>query len=132
MCRSCRSAGPFVTEKNFTVFGESTQGVITQNCYESMVAAGIKLPEWVQQCSAKRVVIGRLSRFAFPATPKSMAPTPNATLSLCGKQQFGTPVDDCTMAEEKVAHFVGIKQAVSARVEVEINPAARAQMTFGV
>src|SRR5204862_210001 len=31
----------FVTEKNFAVFGESTRkGDITQNCYESMVAAG--------------------------------------------------------------------------------------------
>jgi hypothetical protein len=36
----------FVTEKNFAVFGESTRrGDITQSCYESIVEAGIELPE---------------------------------------------------------------------------------------
>ena len=50
-----------VTEKNFAVFGESTRrGVITQNCYESMVAAGIELPEWFRQPNAEYVTLGKL------------------------------------------------------------------------
>ena len=33
----------FVTKENFAVFGESTRrGVVTQNCYESMVSAKIE------------------------------------------------------------------------------------------
>ncbi len=51
----------FVTEKNFAVFGESTRkGDITQNCYESMVAAGIELPEWFQQPTGEYVTLGKL------------------------------------------------------------------------
>jgi hypothetical protein len=51
----------FVTEKNFAVFGESThRGVITQNCYESIIAAGIELPEWFRRPNGERVVMGKL------------------------------------------------------------------------
>lgn len=51
----------FVTEQNFAVFGESTQrGVITQNCYESMLAAGIQLPEWFQRPNGQYVTLGKL------------------------------------------------------------------------
>jgi hypothetical protein len=51
----------FVTKKNFAVFGESTRrGVITQNCYESMVAAGIELPEWFRHPDGEYVTLGKL------------------------------------------------------------------------
>jgi len=51
----------FVTKENFAVFGESTRrGVITQNCYESMIAAGIELPEWFRQPDGEFVTLGKL------------------------------------------------------------------------
>ena len=51
----------FVTEENFAVFGESTRrGDITQNCYESMMAAGIELPEWFQHPNGEYVTLGKL------------------------------------------------------------------------
>ena len=51
----------FVTKENLAVFGESTRrGVITQNCYESMVAAGIELPEWFRHPDGEYVTLGKL------------------------------------------------------------------------
>jgi hypothetical protein len=51
----------FVTKENFAVFGESTRrGVITQNCYESMVAAGIEMPEWFRHPDGEYVTLGKL------------------------------------------------------------------------
>jgi hypothetical protein len=51
----------FVTKQNFAVFGESTsRGVITQNCYESMVAAGIEIPEWFRHPNGEYVALGKL------------------------------------------------------------------------
>ena len=51
----------FVTKENFAVFGESTRrGVITQNCYESVVAAGIELPEWFLHPDGEYVTLGKL------------------------------------------------------------------------
>ena len=51
----------FVTKENFAVFGESTRrGVITQNCYESMVEAGINLPEWFRHPDGEHVTLGKL------------------------------------------------------------------------
>src|SRR5207237_123925 len=51
----------FVTRENFAVFGESTQrGVITQHCSESILAAGIKLPEWFQHPNGQYVTLGKL------------------------------------------------------------------------
>jgi hypothetical protein len=51
----------FVTEKNYAVFGESTRrGMITQNCYESIVESGIELPEWFQQPDGEYVTLGKL------------------------------------------------------------------------
>jgi hypothetical protein len=51
----------FVTKENFAVFGESTRrGVITQNCYESMIAAGIELPEWFHHPDGEYVTLGKL------------------------------------------------------------------------
>ena len=51
----------FVTKENFAVFGESTRrGVVTQNCYESMIAAGIELPEWFRHPDGEYVTLGKL------------------------------------------------------------------------
>ena len=51
----------FVTKENFAIFGESTRrGVITQNCYESMIAAGIALPEWFRHPDGEYVTLGKL------------------------------------------------------------------------
>lgn len=51
----------FVTEKNYAVFGESThRGVITQNCYESITASGIELPEWFRQPNGEHIILGKL------------------------------------------------------------------------
>ena len=51
----------FVTKQNFAVFGESTsRGIITQNCYESMVAAGIEIPEWFHDPNGEYVTLGKL------------------------------------------------------------------------
>ena len=51
----------FVTKENFAVFGESTQrGVITQNCYESILATGIELPEWFRHPNGEYVTLGKL------------------------------------------------------------------------
>jgi hypothetical protein len=51
----------FVTQENFAVFGESTEGgAITQNCYESIRASGIQLPEWFRNPTGKYVTLGKL------------------------------------------------------------------------
>src|SRR6266516_1085228 len=51
----------FVTKENLAIFGESTRrGVITQNCYESMMAAGIELPEWFRHPNGEYVMLGKL------------------------------------------------------------------------
>jgi hypothetical protein len=57
----------FVTRDNYAVFGESTQrGVITENCYRSVKAAGLKLPEWLSRSNGNYVTIGDL-----PSEPSS-------------------------------------------------------------
>jgi hypothetical protein len=51
----------FVTEKNFAVFGESTHlGSITQNCYESIAATDIELPEWFRRPNGEHIIMGKL------------------------------------------------------------------------
>jgi hypothetical protein len=51
----------FVTRENFAIFGESTRaGAITQNCYESMIAAEIELPEWFRHPNGEYVTLGKL------------------------------------------------------------------------
>jgi hypothetical protein len=51
----------FVTKENFAVFGESTHhGAITQNCYESITATDIALPEWFRTPNGERIVMGKL------------------------------------------------------------------------
>ena len=50
-----------VTKENFAVFGESTRrGVVTQNCYESMVTAKIEIPEWFRNPDGEYVTLGKL------------------------------------------------------------------------
>jgi len=52
----------FVTRDNYAVFGESTQrGVITQNCYRSIKAAGLSLPTWFQRDNGNYVTMGELA-----------------------------------------------------------------------
>lgn len=52
----------FVTKENYAVFGESTRrGQITQNCYESMRATGIDVPEWFEQTTGEYVSLGELT-----------------------------------------------------------------------
>jgi len=51
----------FVTQSNYAVFGESTvDGVITQNCYDSIRDAGLTLPEWFSQTNGRVVTMGAL------------------------------------------------------------------------
>jgi hypothetical protein len=51
----------FVTKESFAVFGESTQGgVITQNCYESILETGIELPEWFRHPNGHYMTMGQL------------------------------------------------------------------------
>ena len=51
----------FVTKENFAVFGESTaRGLVTQNCYESMVANQIELPDWFRHPNGQHVTMGKL------------------------------------------------------------------------
>jgi hypothetical protein len=50
-----------VTEKNFAIFGESTnKGTITRNCYESILKTHIQLPKWFQHPNQFYVLMGEL------------------------------------------------------------------------
>jgi len=51
----------FVTKENFAVFGESTQrGLITRNCYDSIMKSEIELPEWFRNPTRERVILGEI------------------------------------------------------------------------
>src|SRR5437764_1304097 len=51
----------YVTERNYAVFGESTQrGILTQNCYRSMRDSGIHLPQWFRRHNGNHVTMGEL------------------------------------------------------------------------
>ena len=51
----------FVTAENRAVFGESTfNGVITENCLESLAANGFKIPDWQGAEPALRSLAGKL------------------------------------------------------------------------
>src|SRR5207302_9462573 len=70
----------FVTEKNYAVFGESTRkGDITQNCYESIVEAGIELPEWFHQPTGEYVTLGKLESPIALRTCNRSARSPQQT-----------------------------------------------------
>ena len=49
----------FVSERTFAVFGESTsRGILTQNCWESIVNYGLRLPSWFRGTTGARVLMG--------------------------------------------------------------------------
>jgi hypothetical protein len=51
----------FVTQRNYAVFGESTQrGAVTENCYRSIKASGLALPEWFKHSNGNYVTMGQL------------------------------------------------------------------------
>jgi hypothetical protein len=51
----------FVTKENFAVFGESIRGgVITQNCYDSIITTDIELPDRFRQTTGEHVTLGTL------------------------------------------------------------------------
>ncbi len=52
----------FVSEKNLVTYGESTfRGILTRNCYESIVESGLRLPEWHRHTTGIRITWGKLS-----------------------------------------------------------------------
>lgn len=53
----------FVARDNRAVFGESTsRGQITRNCYESMVAQGLTVPEWAAGNDLKEIIMGKMEQ----------------------------------------------------------------------
>ncbi len=51
----------FVSRQNLAVFGESTsRGIVTRNCYRSILENGLALPAWCLEPSDKETVIGTL------------------------------------------------------------------------
>jgi hypothetical protein len=51
----------FVTERNLSIFGESTsRGLITQNCFDSIVRTNIVLPPWFARSNGVNLTIGEL------------------------------------------------------------------------
>jgi len=59
----------FVTVSNHAVFGESSSGgVITQNCYDSIIQTGIELPPHFQTTSGNHILMGELDEVQCEAT----------------------------------------------------------------
>lgn len=55
----------FVVSRNMAVFGESaSRGVLTKNCYHSLLEAGLYLPDWHTGNPAKMNIIGEMPRSA--------------------------------------------------------------------
>jgi hypothetical protein len=53
----------FVTQRNYAVLGESTVGgVITRNCYDSIRAAKLELPDWFSRPSDWNITMGTLTQ----------------------------------------------------------------------
>ena len=51
----------YVTEQNLAVFGESTlKGILTQNCYESIVENGLFLPVALAASIERKVILGKI------------------------------------------------------------------------
>lgn len=51
----------FVTQDNFAIFGESTsRGLITKNCYDSIVENNLTLPEWCPEPTDRTITMGEL------------------------------------------------------------------------
>jgi hypothetical protein len=50
-----------VSQENLAIFGESTsEGVLTQNCYDSIVASRLPLPEWCSRTNGRRIILGEM------------------------------------------------------------------------
>jgi hypothetical protein len=57
----------FVSQRNLAVFGESTtRGMLTQNCYESIVANKLTLPEGFSVASSQKIIMGKLEKEKVP------------------------------------------------------------------
>jgi hypothetical protein len=51
----------YVTKENLAVFGESTsEGIVTKNCYKSILDNGLSLPEWYSEITDKEILMGKL------------------------------------------------------------------------
>lgn len=51
----------FVTQRNYAIFGESTQrGILTRNCHRSIKGSGLDLPEWFRRPNGIDVTMGEL------------------------------------------------------------------------
>lgn len=52
----------FVSKRSLAIFGESTiRGVITKNCYDSLVKNGLRPPEWATKTTETEILVGNLS-----------------------------------------------------------------------
>lgn len=50
----------FVTDHSLAIYGESTlRGVLTQNCYQSLLDSGMPLPEWYSGETERESFLGR-------------------------------------------------------------------------
>jgi hypothetical protein len=58
--RSWLSTGYLSPKRTSQSLERAQRGVITQNCYESMLASGIKLPEWFQHPNGEYITLGKL------------------------------------------------------------------------
>ena len=58
--RSWLSTGYLSRKRTSQSLERAQRGVITQNCYESMLASGIKLPEWFQHPNGECITLGKL------------------------------------------------------------------------
>lgn len=51
----------FVSRQNRAVFGESaSRGIITRNCYQSMLENNLTVPDWCSDAIGEEIVLGRL------------------------------------------------------------------------
>jgi len=49
----------FVSRQNLVVFGESTDaGILTRNCYRSILENNLSLPQWCSETTKRKIVIG--------------------------------------------------------------------------
>ncbi len=51
----------FVTAENMAVFGESaSRGVVTDNCYQSLLDSGVAIPEWCETTTGRNTLLGKV------------------------------------------------------------------------
>jgi hypothetical protein len=57
----------FVSRQNLAVFGESTsRGLVTQNCYRSIIENDLALPAWCSETTDSEIVMGALDNRRSP------------------------------------------------------------------